>query len=69
MSLRMHLEDPMRDPFSIEDFGVKKRVKDLGVIEGGLRGFALSGALNEGRAGEDWKMSEVGGGSIATSFS
>ena len=48
---------------------MKKRVKDLGVIVGGLRGFALSEALKEGSAGEDSRLSEGAGVSVATLFS
>lgn len=53
MSLNACLDAPIRPPLSKEDFGVKKRVKDLGVIVGGLRCLLPCCFPAKGRTGEE----------------
>ena len=52
MSLRACLEAPTLLLRSTEDLGVKNRVKERGVIVGGLRGLLLSAELKLGSEGE-----------------
>lgn len=59
MSLNACLEAPMRPPRSREDFGVKNRVKLLGVIVGALRGL-LPGCLPRvGNTGDEPRISPL----------
>ena len=51
--LSAFLEAPILPPLSREDLGVKKRVKDLGVIVGGLRGLPPVSFCNWGRIGDE----------------
>ncbi len=53
ISLKACLEGPIRPPRSKDDLGVKKRVKDLGVIVGGLRGLLLCWLPRTGSIGEE----------------
>ena len=53
MSLKACLDAPILPPRLREDFGVKKRVKDLGVIVGGLRCLLPGWLLDTGSTGEE----------------
>lgn len=53
ISLSTCLDAPIRPPLFSDDFGVKKRVNDLGVIVGGLRGLLPCWLPKEGRTGDD----------------
>lgn len=57
MSLNACLEAPIRPPRSKEDFGVKNRVKDLGVIVGALRGLLPCCLLRLGSTGDEPRFS------------
>ena len=53
MSLKACLDAPIRPPRSEDDFGVKKRVNDLGVMVGGLRCLLPGWLFEIGRTGEE----------------
>ncbi len=57
ISLNACLDAPMRPPRSRDDLGVKKRVKDLGVIVGALRGLLPCCLLRLGSTGEEHRSS------------
>lgn len=57
MSLNACLEAPIRPPRSMEDFGVKNRVKLLGVIVGALRGLLPCCLAKVGSTGDEPRFS------------
>ena len=60
ISLSACLDAPILPPLSNDDFGVKKRVNDLGVIVGGFFCLLLPRLVWIGRVGEEQKLSAVG---------
>ena len=59
ISLNACRDAPIRPPLSRDDLGVKNRVKDLGVIVGGLRGLLPCRWLRLGRTGEEHRSSPL----------
>ena len=57
ISLNACLDAPIRPPRSKDDLGVKNRVKDLGVIVGGLRGLLPCCLLRLGSTGDESRFS------------
>ena len=59
MSLNACLDAPIRPPRSREDFGVKNRVKVLGVIVGALRGLLPCCLPRLGSTGDEPRCSPL----------